>query len=169
VSVKPDGTDLRVFAKGLRNVYGLTFDSRGQLYGADNSGPTRKGYQKEELLRIERGADYGYPAVARRASTPPGLRFLRTAGSGGIEWVADDASSGGRLLLGSCAGLDTVLLTLGTNGETHVAPTAKIKRVRELPGCVTAIKVRPQGLVVTLFTSGPRGKVYFLPPLEAHA
>ena len=167
VSFKPDGTALRVFAKGLRNVYGLTFDSRGQLYGADNSGPTRKGYQKEELIRIERGADYGYPAVARRASTPPTLHFLLTAGSGGIEWVSDTASTGGRLLLGSCAGLDTASLTLGDDGEPRVA--GRPSRVTDLPGCVTAIKVRPQGLVVTLFTSGPRGKVYFLPPVGSRA
>jgi hypothetical protein len=167
VSFEPDGTDLRVVAKGLRNVYGLTFDDRGQLYGADNSGPTRNGYQKEELIRIEQGADYGYPAVARRPSTPPTLRFLPTAGSGGITWVSDSATTGGRLLLGSCAGLHTVPLTLGGNDETRVPRSAKVKLVQSLPGCVTAIKLRPEGLVVTLFTAGPRGKVYFLPPVAA--
>jgi hypothetical protein len=164
VSFEPDGTDLRVFAKGLRNVYGLAFDPRGQLYGSDNSGPTRKGYQNEELIRIERGADYGYPAVARRKSTPPTLRFLPTAGSGGITWIGDSTTTGGRLLLGSCAGMHTVPLVLGDDGEPRVPRSAKVKLVQSLPGCVTAIKERPGGLVVTLFTAGPRGKLYFLPP-----
>jgi glucose/sorbosone dehydrogenase len=162
VSFQPDGGGLRIYARGLRNVYGLTFDPHGHLYGSDNSGPTRHGYRREELLTIERGADYGYPDAPRRASTPPPLRILQAHGSGGIAWVPDTAGAG-RLILGNCGGLDSVPLKVGQNGEPRVAQGARVKHLRDLPGCVTAIGARPGGLVVTLFTSGARGKVYLVP------
>ena len=161
VSFEPDGSDLRVYARGLRNVYGLAFDSRGQLYGAENSGPTRSGDRREELLRIEEGADYGYPDVPRAPSTPPSLGFLDTVGSGGIAWLP--GAGGGRLVLGSCGALDTVRLSYGPDGEPRVAPGARVTRTTRLPGCVTAIGSGPGGFVVTLFTAGPRGKVYLVP------
>ena len=58
---RPDGTDLEVFANGLRNVYDLEFDTKGRLWGVDNDGPTYRGYRAEEILQIKQGANYGYP------------------------------------------------------------------------------------------------------------
>ena len=129
VSFEPDGSDLGTFATGLRNVYGLAFDSRGRLYGSDNSGPTRHGYRREQLLRIERGADYGYPDLPRRRSSPPPLRFLRTSGSGGIAWLPGRGTAG-RLILGSCGGLDSVAPVGGREGR------GRITHRLDLPGCV---------------------------------
>lgn len=57
----PDGSNLEVFARGLRNPYDLTFTSRGQLIASDN-GPERTGDQ-DELNLIELGQNYGYPVV----------------------------------------------------------------------------------------------------------
>jgi glucose/arabinose dehydrogenase len=61
LAVDPMSADVEVFASGLRNVFGLTFDPEGTLYGVDNDGATRDGWRAEELLMIQRGKDYGYP------------------------------------------------------------------------------------------------------------
>ena len=53
------GVAAQVWTLGHRNVLGLAFDSHGQLW-ADEMGP-RGG---DELNRIERGANYGYPIVS---------------------------------------------------------------------------------------------------------
>ena len=105
VTVRPDGRDLTVFATGLRNVYGLTFDADGRLYGVDNDGPTRSGWRREELLEIRRGADYGYPqdgtfAPQNRRREPP-LWAVEAVGSGGIVWL-DDTQAAGKLITGGC-------------------------------------------------------------------
>ena len=57
----PEGESIEVFAKGLRNIYDLEFDSQGRLWGVDNDGPTYRGYRAEEVLQIKEGGDYGYP------------------------------------------------------------------------------------------------------------
>jgi glucose/arabinose dehydrogenase len=61
LSVRPDGTDLRVEATGLRNPYGLTWHD-GELYvsvnGRDDLGEWNPA---EMVVRLERGADYGWP------------------------------------------------------------------------------------------------------------
>jgi glucose/arabinose dehydrogenase len=59
----PDGKNVKLFARGLRNPYSLTFDARGTLYATDNgddAAPFPDG-NGDELNRIEAGADYGYP------------------------------------------------------------------------------------------------------------
>ncbi len=61
ISFRPDGSDLQVFARGIRNIYDLTFDSRGRLYGVDNDGPTQRSSRMEEVLQLKPGAYYGYP------------------------------------------------------------------------------------------------------------
>jgi glucose/arabinose dehydrogenase len=59
----PDGSGLEVFATGLRNTVGIAFRSfTGELWGMDMGrnflGPD---LPVEELNRIERGRDYGWP------------------------------------------------------------------------------------------------------------
>ena len=62
LSFRPDGSDLRVVATGLRNPYGLVF-ANGSLYatvnGRDDLG---KNEPAEMVVRIRRGADYGWPS-----------------------------------------------------------------------------------------------------------
>lgn len=57
-----DGSDMRVFAKGLRNTVFFTFDDDGKMWGAD-MGRDFLGddLPKEEVNLIEDGEDYGWP------------------------------------------------------------------------------------------------------------
>jgi glucose/arabinose dehydrogenase len=74
VSVNLDGSDLKVFATGLRNPYGLAFSADGQLFATDN-GPdhidsTLAYYPPDELNQITAGGNYGFPKYF--GAVPPG-------------------------------------------------------------------------------------------------
>ena len=61
LSVKPDGSDLRVEATGLRNPYGLLWHE-GELYVSVNARDDLGAWNPaESVVRLERGADYGWP------------------------------------------------------------------------------------------------------------
>ncbi len=66
VRFKPDGSEFEIFAKGLRNPYGLAFDSEGNLFATDN-GPDDPS-APDELNYIVKGGDYGFPNYF---GTPP--------------------------------------------------------------------------------------------------
>jgi glucose/arabinose dehydrogenase len=57
LSVNPDGSDLRVFARGFGNPFALAFNSQGELFGGDNS--IRD--QPDEFNHIVAGEHYGFP------------------------------------------------------------------------------------------------------------
>lgn len=59
---KPDGSDLSVFASGLRNPYGIAFNAAGDLFATDN-GRDALGddVPLEELNHIRAGLHYGWP------------------------------------------------------------------------------------------------------------
>jgi glucose/arabinose dehydrogenase len=63
LSVEPDGSDLRVEARGLRNPYGLVFQpGTGRLYVSDNGRDDLGSSEPAEtIVRFRRGADYGWP------------------------------------------------------------------------------------------------------------
>ncbi len=62
LSVKPDGDDLRLFAEGLRNAYGIAFAPDGNLYATENgTDPPDDPDAPDELNRIVEGGDYGWP------------------------------------------------------------------------------------------------------------
>lgn len=61
LEMNPDGSERRVFARGLRNAVGLAFTRQGLIatnQGADHLGRDRP---EETLYRLEDGADYGWP------------------------------------------------------------------------------------------------------------
>jgi glucose/arabinose dehydrogenase len=63
LSLRPDGSDLRVVARGLRNPYGLAFQpGTGTLYASDN-GRDDLGDDEpaETVVRVRPGATYGWP------------------------------------------------------------------------------------------------------------
>lgn len=65
VTVNPDGSNKRIFAKGLRNTIGFGWHPQtGELWGLDHGidwlGDEE---QKEELNRITQGAHYGWPHI----------------------------------------------------------------------------------------------------------
>ncbi len=80
LSLRPDGSDLRVVAHGLRNPYGLAFQpGTGRLYASVNGqdGLDRKGDPEpaELAVVVKRGAFYGWPRCW------PDARTLRLSGS----------------------------------------------------------------------------------------
>jgi putative membrane-bound dehydrogenase-like protein len=58
--LNPDGTNLEVFARGLRNSYDLTFTTDGRLWATDN-GADPPCATIDELNLIQEGKDYGWP------------------------------------------------------------------------------------------------------------
>ena len=72
----PNGTDRKVFAKGLRNTIGFGWHPQtGELWGMDHGidwlGDDE---QKEELNKIVRGANYGWPYIYGEGKYNPGDR-----------------------------------------------------------------------------------------------
>ena len=66
LSVRPDGRDLRIVARGLRNPYGLAVQPRtGRLYatvnGQDELGTDARPEPAETVVAVGRGAFYGWP------------------------------------------------------------------------------------------------------------
>ena len=101
LSFRPDGSDLRVVASGLRNPYGLVF-AGGTLYvtvnGKDKLGD---GEPADMLVRIKPGANYGWPDCwpsyalrkligACSGVTPPVAYFESHSSADGIaSWRGD--------------------------------------------------------------------------------
>jgi len=57
-----DGSDLKTFAKGLRNAVFFNFDDRGEMWGVDvGRDGLGNGLPPDELNIIEEGKDYGWP------------------------------------------------------------------------------------------------------------
>jgi glucose/arabinose dehydrogenase len=63
LSVKPDGSDLKVFARGLGNTFDVAFNSAGALFGGDNSPGGEEGADDpaDEFNYLVEGEHYGYP------------------------------------------------------------------------------------------------------------
>ena len=61
LSFRPDGSDLRVFASGLRNPYGLAVDGRGRLWATDNGRDEKALGAPDELDLLQAGHRYGFP------------------------------------------------------------------------------------------------------------
>ena len=79
LSLRPDGSDLRVVARGLRNPYGLAFQpGTGRLYasvnGQDKLGTDADPEPAEMVVAVKRGAFYGWPRCW------PNARTLRLSG-----------------------------------------------------------------------------------------
>jgi glucose/arabinose dehydrogenase len=79
LSLRPDGSHVRVVARGLRNPYGLAVQpGTGRLYatvnGQDEIGTKRDPEPAEMLVAVRRGAFYGWPGCW------PNARTLRLTG-----------------------------------------------------------------------------------------
>ena len=63
LSLRPDGSDLQVVARGLRNPFGLAIHpGTGRLYISDNGrDDLGESEPAETVLLFRRGADYGWP------------------------------------------------------------------------------------------------------------
>lgn len=59
---EPDGQNLRVFAQGLRNPFGMTFHpTTGELFVSDNGQDVPASGVPDELNVVTEGGDYGWP------------------------------------------------------------------------------------------------------------
>lgn len=74
LQMNPDGSNLRVYASGLRNAVGITFDRQGRLWATEN-GTDQMGddFPPEELNLIREGAFYGWPFA--HANRVPDSRY----------------------------------------------------------------------------------------------
>jgi len=62
LSVNPDGSDVKVFARGLSNSFDVAFNAAGDMFAADNQpGDDVTGGAGDELNYIVEGGHYGYP------------------------------------------------------------------------------------------------------------
>jgi glucose/arabinose dehydrogenase len=137
LSVRLDGSDLRVVARGLRNPYGLAVrPATGRLYATVNGQDELGAREPAELLvRIRRGASYGWPrcwpsyrrrklvgscrGVTRPAaylephSSADGVAFWR-----GAAYVAEWGQ-----YLSSRAGRRVVRIELGRDGRARKVTT----------------------------------------------
>lgn len=93
----PDGSNLEVYASGIRNSYDIAFDSQGRLWATDNGSD---GLEEpfcetiDELNLIEQGADYGWPYAPDCdpliSGTPPVTSLgLHTAATGIVAYDSD--------------------------------------------------------------------------------
>ncbi len=90
LQANPDGSELRVYARGLRNTYDVVFDAQGRLWGTDN-GSDAPCATIDELNLIVDGGDYGWPYGAAcdefGSGIPPAADLgLHTASTGIDEY-----------------------------------------------------------------------------------
>ena len=146
--IDPGSGAVEIFATGLRNVYGLSFDEMGRLWGVDNDGRSRGVWRAEELLELQDGLDYGFP--------DDGTVGPYTRRTGFATWIMPTGagSSGllvreGEVISGACGRITRVRLA-GDGGD---AAERQVSR----PGCVTAIERLPDGrfLLGTVFGDEP--------------
>lgn len=140
--VSATGGDVDVFARGLRNVYGLAFDEEGGLWGVDNDGETPTGWRAEEVLHIRQGRDYGYPREgsfgALHVRDDFAVWHAAGPGSAAILW-ADRVGLGPGLLIGAFGHIDGLRLTDSPAGWV-VADRSSYAQMLDLPGFVSHLE-----------------------------
>ena len=140
LSVRPDGRDLRVEARGLRNPYGLAVDPRtGRLYASVNERDELGDDEPAEtVVEIRRGRDFGWPRC----------------------WPSNRR----KRLVGSCRGVTTPVAYLEPhsapggmafwNGALYVAEWGEYLK-RDHGRKVTRVVLRPgRGARVSTFATG---------------
>jgi glucose/arabinose dehydrogenase len=106
LSLRPDGSDLRVVARGLRNPFGLAFQpGTGRLYasvnGQDEIGAEAHPEPAESVVVVRQGAFYGWPrcwpshrlrklAGRCRGVTPPAAFLEPHSSADGIAFWRGD-------------------------------------------------------------------------------
>lgn len=152
--IDPQSGETAVFARGLRNIYGLTWTDDDRLIGVDNDGPTHSGWREEELTEIVEGGEYGYPEEGSlgpfevRRDFP--IYYLSTSGTAAVAAYEDG------VLIGSC-GLVQYAPSLARSGYQIF----EVRHVATVDGCVTSIVVTESELLVSIF--GTPGHVLSIP------
>lgn len=143
LSLRPDGTDLRVVARGLRNPFGLAFQpGTERLYasvnGQDELGTKARPEPAESVVVVRQGAFYGWPrcwpsyrlrklAGRCRGVTPPAAYLEPHSSADGIAfWRGDLFVALWGQYLSNRHGRRVVRIRLGANGKaTRVTTFAR--------------------------------------------
>jgi glucose/arabinose dehydrogenase len=143
LSLRPDGKDLRVVARGLRNPYGLAFQpGTGQLYasvnGQDELGTEASPEPAESVVVVHRGAFYGWPRCwpsyrlrelagrCRGVASPAAYLEPHSSADGIAFWKGDLYAALWGQYLSERHGRRVVRITLGANGKaTRVTDFAR--------------------------------------------
>jgi glucose/arabinose dehydrogenase len=160
-SVRPDGTGLRVEARGLRNPYGLVFGPHGVLYatvnGADKLDRPGDPEPAEMLVRVRRGANYGWPDCWPSAKTltlhgacsgvTPPIAYLEphSSADGVVFWRGDVYIAEWGTYFGTRFGRRVVRVHLGADGRAGRRDVSVFARGIAHP---LALAVDPQGALL---------------------
>ena len=156
LSVKPDGSDLKVFAHGLGNTFDVAFNSTGALFGGDNSPGGEAGVDDppDEFNYLIEGEHYGYPYFY---GDPPKSNGTRGAV---VTFPAHSTPTGVSFYSGATYPAqyrDNAFLTLWNRGEV-----ARIELARTSGGDYLARSTTfGQGFLYPIDTAtGPDGNLY---------
>ena len=165
VSVKPDGSDFRVVAWGLRNPFGLAFDRAGRLWatshGADVRGSRNIYNDPDSMVRVRDGAWYGWPEYfAGEAVTAPRFR-APTKPAAGFLWTDHPPLTKPDVLFDTHSGINGVAFSpggaFGFEGHAFIAmfgayvPVATGANLR--PAGYSVVSMDPETLAVEEFAS----------------
>jgi len=146
LSLRPNGRDLRVYASGLRNPYGLAVQpGTGRLYatvnGQDKLGTRSDPEPADTLVLVKRGARYGWPRCWADARTlrlvgrctgvpPPAAYFEPHSSADGLAFYTGETfprAYRGSLFVAEWGQYDSrrfgrrvVRVELGRNGDARV-------------------------------------------------
>jgi Raf kinase inhibitor-like YbhB/YbcL family protein len=152
--VTPDGTSRTIFASGLRNTIGFDWHPiTGELWGMDN-GIDFLGdeVQPEELNKIERGKQYGWPHIwgggsEYPQSTPPGDISKKSWKAQSTPMVLGYDAHSAPMQLVFCRGgtfpreyIGDAFVTLRGSWNRAKASGYEIVRVRFVDGQATAVE-----------------------------
>ncbi len=181
LSLKPDGSDLRVVARGVRNPYGLAFQpGTGVLYatvnGVDYLDKPGDPEPADTLVRVRDGANYGWPACSASARdlvlfgqcdgvTPPAAYLEPHASADGLAFYTGSSfpsEYAGNVFIAEWGeyltdehGRRLVRVALGPDGSAPISDVTVFASGFEHP---LAVVVDPQGAV--LVADYGRGIIY---------
>lgn len=93
---RTDGSDVQVFARGVRNSYDLVFSRGGELFATDNGEEGIRVPGGDELNLVVQGGDYGFPLEfgyvhPSSPTIPPVLQFRPYSSPNGLTFYYGDA------------------------------------------------------------------------------
>ena len=130
-----DGKDLEVYARGLRNPFGICFGSNGDLYCSDND--SNRESPGDKICQIQKDAHYGHPFDAIPNVSVEGVTepLIRMSSAQGLACIPANAGTpNDNQILVASFGDDAINAIEVAEGNS--APKAKVKFLARVPGVV---------------------------------